>query len=124
LPVLPGFQIELRLLFQNLINNALKYQHRGNQPVISINAERVKNNFIFTVEDNGIGIEEKDREKIFIIFKRMHNRNQYEGTGIGLAHCKKIIELHHGKIWVDAGSKGGSAFRFSLPVSSDFEMSA
>ncbi len=116
LPTVFGYKTELRLLFQNLINNAIKFRNKHVSPVISISCEASAQEICFSIKDNGIGIEEKDREKIFIIFKRMHNRNEYEGTGIGLAHCKKIVELHQGKIWVEANKEAGSIFKFILPI--------
>ncbi|MCX6267162.1 MAG: ATP-binding protein [Bacteroidetes bacterium] len=115
LPTLNGYSTELRLLFQNLINNAIKFKKAEVSPVINISAERVGNVWNFSVADNGIGLEEKDREKIFVIFKRLHNRSEYEGTGIGLAHCKKIVELHGGKIWVESTPGNGCNFLFTIP---------
>jgi PAS domain S-box-containing protein len=116
LPILNGFAKELRLLFQNLIENAVKFHRPGIDPVIEISAHRDGRNWLFSVADNGIGIDEKDREKMFIIFRRVHNRNEYQGTGIGLAHCKKIAELHGGKIWVESAAGSGCIFRFTLPA--------
>jgi light-regulated signal transduction histidine kinase (bacteriophytochrome) len=116
LPGLNGFATELRLLFQNLIHNAIKFQRKGICPQINISAVFEKNEWLFSVADNGIGIDDINREKIFIIFKRMHNRDEYEGAGIGLSHCKKIVELHGGQIWVDSNKDAGSIFRFTIPV--------
>jgi len=116
LPVLNGFETELRLLFQNLINNAVKFQDKVIQPEIKISAKQRPDDWLFSIEDNGIGIEEKDREKIFTIFKRMQNRHEYEGTGIGLAHCKKVVELHGGRIYVESNPVRGSVFLFTIPI--------
>ena len=114
LPVLPGFPTELRLLFQNLIMNAIKFQKKDVVPVINISVESQETEWLFSVSDNGIGIDEKYNDKIFIIFQRLHNRSDYEGTGIGLAHCKKIVELHGGRIWVESKPGEGSSFRFTI----------
>ena len=115
LPSINGYETELRLLFQNLVKNSIKFQEKGNHPVIKISAESRPGEWLFAVSDNGIGIEEKDREKIFTIFKRMHNHRDFEGTGIGLAHCKKIVELHGGRIWVESTPGHGSTFMFTIP---------
>ena len=115
LPSISGLSKELRLLFQNLINNAIKFQKKEVRPEIVISAESNEKEWIFKIADNGIGIEEKNTEKIFIIFKRMQRRSDYEGTGIGLAHCKKIVELHQGKIWVESTPGAGSIFIFTIP---------
>ena len=115
LPVLIAFPTELKLLFQNLIGNAIKYRKANIAPVIQIAAERAHTGWEFTISDNGIGIEEKYKDKIFMIFQRLHTRNKYEGNGIGLAHCKKIAELHGGKIWVESTIGAGSKFYFYIP---------
>ena len=115
LPVINGYETEMRLLFQNLIVNAIKFQKQDSSPEISISAERVEKHWLFSIRDNGIGIEETYREKIFIIFQRLHNRTEYGGTGIGLAHCKKITEMHGGKIWVESTPEIGSVFKFTIP---------
>ncbi|MCX6304982.1 MAG: PAS domain S-box protein [Bacteroidetes bacterium] len=115
LPVLTGYATELRLLFQNLIDNAVKFRKKELGTEIKISAESRENEWIVKIADNGIGIDEKNREKIFILFKRMHNRNEYAGTGIGLSLCKKIVELHGGTIWVESTSGEGSTFIFSIP---------
>jgi PAS domain S-box-containing protein len=114
LPKINGYSTELRQLFQNLISNALKFRKKGVEPEIKISAEKSGEDWLFSVQDNGIGIAKNDKEKIFTIFKRLHNRDEYEGTGIGLSHCKKIVELHGGNIWVDAAPEGGSIFNFTI----------
>lgn len=116
LPALMGCEPDLRVLFQNLITNAIKFQKNENGPIVKISADISEKEYIFTVEDNGIGIQKKDNEKIFSIFKRLHNRNEYGGTGIGLAQCKKIVELHGGKIWVESEPGSGSVFKFTIPI--------
>ncbi|MCX6268093.1 MAG: PAS domain S-box protein [Bacteroidetes bacterium] len=115
LPTFIAFETELRLLFQNLLVNAIKYQKKDIIPEINISAESREKEWLFSIRDNGIGMDEKYNEKIFIIFQRLHNRNQYEGTGIGLAHCKKIVEMHGGKIWVQSTPGAGSVFMFTIP---------
>lgn len=115
LPLINGFPVELRLLFHNLIHNSLKFKKNEVTPEITISAENQGQHWLFRVEDNGIGIEEKDMEKIFIIFKRLHDRNEFDGTGIGLAHCKKIVELHGGRIWVEPAPAAGTSILFTVP---------
>ena len=114
LPLINCHQTEMRLLFQNLMANSLKFQKKGNSPVITISAEERPGEWLFSIRDNGIGIEEKYREKVFTIFRRTHNRSEFEGTGIGLAHCKKIVELHGGRIWVEPATGEGSTFLFTI----------
>jgi len=118
LPVIVGFPKELQLLFRSLIHNAIKFGQKDVIPEISISARRDADAWEFVITDNGIGIHEKDKEKIFIIFKRLHNRDEYGGTGIGLAHCKKIVEMHGGKIWVESMQNTGSTFKFTIPFES------
>jgi signal transduction histidine kinase len=115
LPVLNGYPTELRLMFHNLVSNAIKFRKKGIPPEVRISAGSDSREWIFEVDDNGIGIEEKDLEKIFTIFRQMHNRSDYEGIGIGLAHCKKIAELHRGRIWVESTPGKGSSFMFTIP---------
>ena len=115
LPVLQGYATELRLLFQNLLNNAIKFRKKDAAPEINISVEGGLKEWLFKIEDNGIGIDAKSQDKIFVIFKRMHNRSDYKGAGIGLAHCKKIVELHGGKIWVESTPGRGSIFLFTIP---------
>jgi len=115
LPIINAFAIELRLLFQNLISNALKFRRKSITPEIEISAEEKNKHWLFAIKDNGIGIDKNDKDKIFVIFKRLHNRGEYEGTGIGLSHSKKIVELHGGQIWVESNLGKGSTFYFTIP---------
>jgi len=114
LPVLYAYPTELKLLFQNLIANAIKFRNAQRTPEINIQAQTEGNSWKFVVSDNGIGIEKQNLERIFIIFQRLHNRTQYEGSGIGLAHCKKIAELHDGNIWAESEPGIGSRFYFTI----------
>ena len=114
LPVIKGYPTEFRLLIQNLISNALKFSHTDRPPEIRIEAKREKDHWQFSVKDNGIGIETAHLEKIFLIFQRLHSKKAYEGTGIGLAHCRKVVELHGGKIWAESTSGQGSTFYFTV----------
>ena len=114
LPVLNIYPTELRLLFQNLIGNAIKFRDRQRVPEISISASKVNDEWQFTLKDNGIGIDPKNHKKVFEIFQRLHRRTEYEGSGIGLAHAKKIVTLHNGKIWFDSLPGNGSTFHFTL----------
>lgn len=115
LPRVAGEASLLAGVFQNLIGNALKF--RGEQrPRIVVGAERDGGEWLFTVTDNGIGIEPDYAERIFMIFQRLHPKDVYAGTGIGLAMCRKIIEYHGGRIWLDTESTAGTTFRFTLPA--------
>jgi len=115
LPSLHVAKVPLRQLFQNLINNGLKYHEPGNKPVVQIKAEELDEFWKFSVSDNGIGISEQYKEKIFGIFQRLHRKEEYTGTGVGLAICKKIIEEHGGNIWVESEIGKGSTFYFTIP---------
>ncbi|HKO23820.1 MAG TPA: ATP-binding protein [Chloroflexota bacterium] len=114
LPTVLGDATQLGQLFQNLIGNALKFC-TGVTPEIMISAERAGGEWLFRVCDNGIGIDPAYAERIFIIFQRLHSREEYPGTGIGLAICKKIVERHGGRIWVESQPGQGATFTFSLP---------
>ncbi len=114
LPIIEGYEIELRSLFQNLLSNALKFQAPGQKARIEIKSYDRPNHWEFSVSDNGIGMDSKDLEKIFTIFERLHNLTEYPGTGIGLARCKKIVELHGGNINVSSKKGIGSTFSFTL----------
>lgn len=116
LPHLKGYETEIRQLFQNLVSNALKFRKKDVAPKIKIFAQKKEDDWLFSVQDNGIGIEENNKQKLFVIFKRFNNREEYEGTGIGLAHCKKIVELHGGTIWADSKFGEGSTFHFTIPI--------
>ncbi|OEJ98489.1 hypothetical protein A8C32_04555 [Flavivirga aquatica] len=124
LPIVKGAKLELRLLFQNLISNGIKFTKVDTNPLIEINCIKKSisngsNNdtvWEFSIKDNGIGIQEKHRVRIFSIFQRLHSREEYEGTGIGLAHCKKIVESHGGKIWLDSNEGEGTTFYFTIPA--------
>jgi PAS domain S-box-containing protein len=114
LPVLKAYPLELKLLFQNLIDNAIKFRKKEVAPKIQVSSHKIPNGWQFQITDNGIGIEEKNYIKIFAIFQQLHRRESYNGTGIGLAHCKKIVELHHGKIWVQSTFGESSTFYFTI----------
>ena len=114
LPALPVDATQMMQLFQNLIGNALKF-HGERPPEIHVGARQQPGRWVFTVRDNGIGIEPQYFERIFQIFQRLHTRNRYPGTGIGLAICKRIVERHEGEIWVESQPGQGSTFCFSLP---------
>ncbi len=114
LPLISGYCTEMKLLFQNLLSNSLKFRKPDEPPVINISVTTREDCWQFSVADNGIGIDEKYWERIFVIFQRLHTKNEYEGTGIGLAHCKKITELHNGKIWVDSKRGDGATFYFTI----------
>jgi len=113
LPTVWADKVQLTQLFQNLVSNALKY-HSDQRPVIRIRAEEEACHWKFSIGDNGIGIDPQFFDKIFIIFQRLHNKNDYSGTGIGLAICKKIVERHGGRIWVESTPQKGSLFYFTI----------
>ena len=110
LPTLTVYGVEIRLLLQNLIANAIKFRRVDVPPDVQIRGRQDGDGWLITVADNGIGIPASQREKVFLIFQRLHNRATYEGTGIGLAHCRKIVDMHHGRIWVEDSETGGSRF--------------
>ena len=114
LPQVRGDESQLTQLFQNLVGNAIKFQSDGQRPHIRISATEQAEDWLFTVKDNGIGIEPQYTDQIFDMFKRLHGRNSYSGTGIGLAICRKIVVRHGGEIWVDSVPGGGSTFSFTL----------
>jgi light-regulated signal transduction histidine kinase (bacteriophytochrome) len=106
---------QLAQLFQNLVGNAVKY-HGAEPPRIHISAKHEGDEWIFSVRDNGMGIDPKYFEKVFVMFQRLHGREEFSGTGIGLTVCKKIVERHGGRIWVESELGKGSTFYFALPA--------
>lgn len=114
LPRLGVYPLELKQLFQNLITNALKFRKKETSPEIEIDATEEKSCWKFSVKDNGIGIDPQFFTKIFIIFQRLHSKKEFPGSGIGLAHCKKIAELHKGNIWVESTPGEGSTFYITV----------
>jgi light-regulated signal transduction histidine kinase (bacteriophytochrome) len=114
LPVLTGNGTELISLFQNLISNAIKFRKKSDVPEVEISCEDKDDEFLFAVKDNGIGIEKKFEERIFIIFQRLHSVEDYPGTGIGLASCKKIVSMHGGRIWIESKVGKGTVFYFTM----------
>jgi light-regulated signal transduction histidine kinase (bacteriophytochrome) len=114
LPVVMGDAAQLTQLFQNLIANAIKFRG-GQAPQIAVRAEPEDGFWRFEVQDNGIGIAPEYFGRIFVMFQRLHNRSTYPGTGIGLAICKKIVERHGGRIWVESAPEPGAVFKFTLP---------
>ena len=117
MPDLPAVQSLLTQLFQNLVGNALKFQKPGNQAIIEITAEREDGYLHLRVKDNGIGIPADQLENIFAVFRRLHNADDYEGTGIGLAICRKIVQHHKGEIWAESDEQG-TCFHVRLPMES------
>jgi len=113
LPVVTGDRVQLTQLFQNLVANAVKF-HSHRPPVVHLSAERREGAWCFAVADNGIGVDPAYAERIFEMFQRLHGRGEYSGTGIGLATCKRVVERHGGRIWVDPTKGGGSTFRFTI----------
>lgn len=115
LPEIKVAVTEFKLLFQNLIDNAIKFRKKEISPIVTIDVQKQKNCWCFSVTDNGIGIEGKFYDKLFVIFQRLHHRDTYPGNGIGLAHCKKIVELHGGTIWVESQYGEGTTIFFTIP---------
>lgn len=115
LPTVSGNKTQLYQLFQNLINNALKYQSLGSEPHVHIAVKDIQSHWHFSIIDNGIGIDPRHIDKIFEVFQRLHGRSEYSGTGIGLSICKKIVERHNGVISVMSEKGKGSTFKFTIP---------
>ena len=118
LPTVMGDDDQLRRIFQNLVGNAIKFRKPNIPPIINISAREDKetNEYIFSVADNGIGIEDQYKERIFVIFQRLHTMEAYKGTGIGLSVVKRIVEHHGGRIWVESEQGVGSTFYFTIPL--------
>lgn len=115
LPVVRATSVEMTQLFQNLIANAIKFRHKEQPPVVNIRAFEKDNHYLFTFTDNGIGIEQQYHEKVFKIFERLHPRTKYDGSGIGLATCKKIVQNNGGEIWLESIDGNGTTFFLTLP---------
>jgi len=115
LPTMMADGTQLAQLFQNLVANAIKFSS-GDQPKVHISFEQKEGSYVFAVTDNGIGIDPEYKDRIFVIFQRLHGKEEYPGTGIGLAVCKKIVERHGGQIRVDSESGKGSTFSWTIPI--------
>ena len=113
MPTVLGDEVQLLQLFQNLLANSIKF-HSQETPRIRITATREGRHWLFAFRDNGIGIAPEHQERIFLIFQRLHQRQDYPGTGIGLALCKKIVERHGGRIWVESTPGQGATFYFTI----------
>jgi chemotaxis family two-component system sensor kinase Cph1 len=111
-------ETQLIQLFQNLLANAIKF-HGEEQPRIHVSAKEDSNECLFSVSDNGIGINPEYFDRIFVIFQRLHGREEYPGTGIGLSVCKRIVERHGGRIWVESQPGEGATFHFTIPKGSE-----
>jgi PAS domain S-box-containing protein len=117
MPVILANEVQMRQLATNLFSNALKFHRAGVPPVIEVSASTIGDVCVFSVKDNGIGVEARHKDKLFKVFSRLHTRDEYPGTGIGLAICKKIVERHGGWIWMESDGKSGSTFHFTIPYS-------
>ncbi len=115
MPTIMADETQIEQLFQNLIGNAIKFQGED-APKIHVGVQKDDQSWLFSVRDNGIGIDPQFYDRIFIIFQRLHNREKYEGTGIGLAISKRIVERHGGRIWIESEQGKGSTFYFTLPI--------
>jgi len=114
LPTITGYKVELKQLFQNLLSNAIKFRNKDQAPEVKITVEAIDDFWQFSFKDNGIGIDNNYFKEIFIVFQRLHIRSEFPGSGIGLALCKRIVELHKGEIWVESELEKGSTFYFTL----------
>ncbi|WP_243372205.1 ATP-binding protein [Geotalea sp. SG265] len=115
LPTAWGDATQMLQLFQNLISNGIKYRKPGVPPRVEVSAIQNQEGWVFSVRDNGIGMKKEDHEKIFQMFQRLHTKEEYPGTGIGLASCKKIVEQHQGRIWVESSPGEGTTISFTIP---------
>jgi light-regulated signal transduction histidine kinase (bacteriophytochrome) len=116
LPILNIYESEVRQLFQNIISNSIKFHKKDVSPEISISSEKINEKWKFAVTDNGIGIAPDYFERVFEIFKCLHTDEKYSGSGIGLAKCRKIVQLHHGEIWIESSPGQGTTIYFTIPI--------
>ncbi|MCR4336300.1 MAG: ATP-binding protein [Candidatus Omnitrophica bacterium] len=114
-PVIRGDEVQLMQLFQNLIHNSIKFRKKEDIPHIHISARLENNHWVFSVQDNGIGIEPEYTKSVFDLFRRLHTQSEYLGSGIGLSLCKRIVESHQGKIWVESETGEGTTVCFTIP---------
>lgn len=117
LPQISGSKLEIKLLFQNVISNSLKFRKNEVEPIIKLGCHDQGHEWLFWVEDNGIGIDHLYKDKLFKMFRRLHSKDEYEGTGLGLAQCKKIVEFHNGEIWFESKYGEGTVFYFTISKS-------
>jgi chemotaxis family two-component system sensor kinase Cph1 len=115
LPMVTGDGHQLKQLFQNLIGNAIKFRNHA-APKVHVSARLDGDEWIFSIHDNGIGFDPQFADRIFVIFQRLHSKERYAGTGIGLAICKKIVERHNGRIWAESKPGEGATFYFTIPA--------
>jgi len=121
LPVISADESQIRIVFQNLIGNAIKFRKKDETPKIHISTKKINNEHLFSVSDNSIGMEQQYTAKIFELFKRLHTLDKYSGSGIGLAIVKRIIDRHGGRIWVESKYGKGSTFYFTIPIKEEKE---
>jgi len=119
LPMVFADAAQMHQLFQNLIGNALKFRHPDRRAVVRISAKKEDSEWVFSVADNGIGMDPLQTDRIFMLFQRLHQRGKYEGSGIGLAMCKKIVERHGGRIWATSAPGEGTTISFTIPESQE-----
>jgi chemotaxis family two-component system sensor kinase Cph1 len=116
MPTIVADSTQLMQLFQNLLGNAIKFRKKDETPRIHVGVQRQEDAWLFSVRDNGIGLDPQFADRIFVIFQRLHTRDEYPGSGMGLAICKKIVECHRGQIWVESELGKGATFFFTIPV--------